>query len=63
MAVSYAALKLICLEQGITNSAIRQKLGKLCNGFCEGDCREVIPSFQAVIAENLLLYTYREYLD
>jgi hypothetical protein len=50
-------------QGGITNSVVIQKLGKLCNDFRESDCLEVIPSLQAVMAENLLWYAYRGYVD
>ena len=35
-----------------------------CEGdhFCEDQCLEVTPSLQAVMAENLLGYAYREYV-
>jgi len=50
-------------QGGTTNSAVRQKLGKLCNDFRESDCLEVIPSLQAVMTNNLLSYVYRENVD
>ena len=37
---------------GITNSAIRQKLGKLCKDFCEDNCLAIIQSLQTSMVET-----------